>query len=763
MPQVRRVPRDQGVHRPKSAGTFVHLAHPGGRAVRCRGPNARRAADESGRRDASAVVGDRPLRVPRGRRRRLRDRVDPRRPLEGPVADAGGPADAAVHGRGDERRRRTVGDRRAAARRAAPVLRRRPVHGGPRARRRQGPLGGHAVAHGHPETPHAAPQSGSQVLRRARRPRVAELPRHRRPRVLARPGRPARDARDGRQDGRPRGARRLVHAVGLQGVAAPHLQAVPRQRAGHQRGRHADGLRRHRRDRRLARLQDRRRRRAVLLAQKEGALRVRFGRDRPGRHARLVARRRRPGHDACGVLRDLGRRDGVQRQGRAAGGRRPGRRHGRPVRQRDGLRQRDGPRPLVEETVRAVHHAVPARLGQDPPAVDHDVRAVGRRGRRARPDRRARARLRPGGRRRPHGAHRRAPDRHRGRRRRPALARPVAHPTLRQVRRLPQGRAAVVPPPARVRPLPAVHVPPAPLAVPPALQLVARRGRLLPHDPRPREHRQLARHDPADAPLVLLRRPAARRPPRRLLGPTRLHPAPRHLLLRHRLPRRDHRRVARAGLPEPRRTRPLQEPAHAASRRRDGHHGRAVPAAPVHRVRPAQVRGALPHLQAQPLRDAQLDRHPRGPGHPDRRRLAQGLHGAPHEARRRELSEPERRGRRRRRPVCVGRPTTQINLLLRERAHHSREASRPLGRGNATCGGGPRRAIPSLEMSGMWVLLLLGCCCCCVVARASRGLIGRALERLDSRSDDSRAARRRVSSTLLFLTIILFFFAIDAV
>merc|ERR1711871_1759177 len=51
----------------------------------------------------------------------------------------------------------------------------------------------------------------------------------------------------------------------------------------------------------------------------------------------------------------------------------------------------------------------------------------------------------------------------------------------------------------------------------------------------------------------------------------------------------------------------------------------------LHQRRPAQVRGALPHLQAQPVRDAQLDRRPRGPGHPDGRRVFEGLHGAPHE------------------------------------------------------------------------------------------------------------------------------------
>ena len=116
------------------------------------------------------------------------------------------------------------------------------------------------------------------------------------------------------------------------------------------------------------------------------------------------------------------------------------------------------------------------------------------------------------------GAHRGSPHRERGCRRHPALGRPFSDPAVRQIarslsqsearaephtpldhapspfhqmcqiRRIREGEPIVVPPRARVQPVPAVHVPPPPLAIPPALQLVARRGCLLPHSAGARGH-----------------------------------------------------------------------------------------------------------------------------------------------------------------------------------------------------------------------------------------------------------------------------------
>mmetsp|Transcript_8741 Transcript_8741/g.28747 ORF Transcript_8741/g.28747 Transcript_8741/m.28747 type:complete len:238 (-) Transcript_8741:32-745(-) len=222
------------------------------------------------------------------------------------------------------------------------------------------------------------------------------------------------------------------------------------------------------------------------------------------------------------------------------------------------------------------------------------------------------------------------------------MARPVAHSRLCEIRFVSQGRAGVLCAARRIRNLPAVHVQPAAVAVPAVVQLFPRRGRVLPHGPRARVDDQLPRHDPTDAPLVLVPGAGDARAPGRVLRARGHDSAAGHVLLRHRLPRRDHRRMARAGLPGPRRAQTLPRSAHAAPGRRDADYRRALPAAALHHLRPKQVRSQIPHLQAQPERDAQLDRHPRRPGHSHRRRLVEGLHGAPHQARLRVLGRNAR-------------------------------------------------------------------------------------------------------------------------
>ena len=90
----------------------------------------------------------------------------------------------------------------------------------------------------------------------------------------------------------------------------------------------------------------------------------------------------------------------------------------------------------------------------------------------------------------------------------------------------------------------AVHVPPAPFAVPAGVQFLARRDCLLPQHSPPRERDQLSDHDPADADGLLAGGSRRTRHPRRVQLRAQPHPRARHLLPPRHLVRRHHRQVA---------------------------------------------------------------------------------------------------------------------------------------------------------------------------------------------------------------------------
>ena len=88
---------------------------------------------------------------------------------------------------------------------------------------------------------------------------------------------------------------------------------------------------------------------------------------------------------------------------------------------------------------------------------------------------------------------------HPGRRpRRPPLGRPDVDPTLPEVRGVQQGRPQQLPAAGQLHPLPAVHVPPAALAVPAGLQQLTGRDVLLPGVPAARGPDAVPHHDPGE-------------------------------------------------------------------------------------------------------------------------------------------------------------------------------------------------------------------------------------------------------------------------
>mmetsp|Transcript_22037 Transcript_22037/g.67658 ORF Transcript_22037/g.67658 Transcript_22037/m.67658 type:complete len:341 (-) Transcript_22037:914-1936(-) len=289
LPALRGVPRHAGVRDVQGAAAARH------RGLGQRAAGRRRAGRRPGRRrPVRPRAGHR--QVPRERRGvQLHARVDSVGPRARPVARAVGQAPRALHGRRAVRGRGPHGDVGAAARRAHHGVHLRAGHVGARRHRVAGQEREHPVPRGPHEEPGEVPQGGDGVLHGARRPLRGGEPRHRPLRVLAGPGGHAGDGRLLQEDGRLRRALRLLRPVRVQGELPPRVPAPRRGRAGRGRA-HADGLRGPDPDLHVARDQDQRRHRSVLVAQAAGPERGRGG-GRRGRHVGLVHGRPRPEHD----------------------------------------------------------------------------------------------------------------------------------------------------------------------------------------------------------------------------------------------------------------------------------------------------------------------------------------------------------------------------------------------------------------------------------------------------------------------------------
>lgn len=174
-----------------------------------------------------------------------------------------------------------------------------------------------------------------------------------------------------------------------------------------------------------------------------------------------------------------------------------------------------------------------------------------------------------------------------------------------KVRRVLKGRSQQLQAVAKLQPIPAIHVPPAPLAVPAGLQQLARRDHILSTHANARGPHPIADHDPAYSLQLLVQRPSRTGPPRYGFHPGGSHPPDGHVLSDSDLPRRDHRPVESPQIPGHARVRELQAAAASTGGRRARDSSDALPHASLHRYGARRIPGPLPAVQGQSLADAQ--------------------------------------------------------------------------------------------------------------------------------------------------------------